>query len=221
MKAKKLRQALQELAEEGVVFDDVLIVEDGAMREHAIRDLLASGPYPARNIDQNIADLAAQVAACARGAEGLRQLAAQQGQGVVTRYMAYVQAHAEAMARRMIATLSDGTFRYALEEQPAILGLAGLASTFSRWEAMDRMEIYGGKAALDRVEALASFADAHGHTLLELAFAWLLSSSAVASVIAGARTVGQVMANAGAATWRLSPAPRSSTATTWPCRERG
>lgn len=35
-----------------------------------------------------------------------------------------------------------------------ILGLAGLASTFSRWEAIDHMEIYGGKAALDRVEAL-------------------------------------------------------------------
>ena len=35
-----------------------------------------------------------------------------------------------------------------------ILGLAGLASTFSRWEAIDRMEIYGGKPALDRVEAL-------------------------------------------------------------------
>lgn len=35
-----------------------------------------------------------------------------------------------------------------------ILGLAGLASTFSRWEAIDRMEIFGGRAALDRVEAL-------------------------------------------------------------------
>ncbi|MGO1304063.1 MAG: hydantoinase B/oxoprolinase family protein, partial [Sphingomonas parapaucimobilis] len=104
------------LADEGVVFDDVLIVEDGAMREQAIRDLLASGPYPARNIDQNIADLAAQVAACARGADGLRHLAAQQGQGVVTRYMAHVQAHAEAMARRMIATLSDGAFRYELDD---------------------------------------------------------------------------------------------------------
>ncbi len=104
------------LADEGVVFDDVLIVDNGAMREAAIRELLASGPYPARNIDQNIADLAAQVAACARGADGLRQLAAQQGQGVVTRYMAHVQAHAEAMARRMIATLSDGAFRYALDD---------------------------------------------------------------------------------------------------------
>jgi ribonuclease Z len=35
-----------------------------------------------------------------------------------------------------------------------ILGLAGLASTFSRWEAIDRMHIYGGKWALDRVESL-------------------------------------------------------------------
>ena len=35
-----------------------------------------------------------------------------------------------------------------------ILGLAGLASTFSRWEMIDQMEIYGGKWALDRVEAL-------------------------------------------------------------------
>ncbi len=108
------------LADEGVVFDDVLIVEDGTLREAAIRDLLGSGPYPARNIDQNIADLAAQVAACARGAEGLRQLAARQGGEVVTRYMAHVQAHAEAMARRMISTLEDGRFRYALDDGAAV-----------------------------------------------------------------------------------------------------
>lgn len=108
------------LADEGVVFDDMLIVEDGVLREAPIRELLAGGPYPARNIDQNIADLAAQVAACARGAEGLRQLAKQQGQGVVTRYMAHVQAHAEAMARRMIATLSDGHFRYTLDDGAAV-----------------------------------------------------------------------------------------------------
>jgi ribonuclease Z len=35
-----------------------------------------------------------------------------------------------------------------------ILGLAGLASTFARWEMIDQMEIYGGRWALDRVEAL-------------------------------------------------------------------
>lgn len=108
------------LADEGVVFDDVLIVADGGLRERAIRDLLAGGAHPARNIDQNIADLAAQVAACARGAAGLRDLAARQGAGVVTRYMAHVQSHAEAMARRMIATLSDGRFRYELDDGAAV-----------------------------------------------------------------------------------------------------
>ena len=104
------------IADEGVIFDDVLIVSDGVMQSDAIRALLSGGPHPARNIDQNLADLAAQVAACARGAEGLRQLAAQQGTGVVTRYMAHVQAHAEAMARRMIAGLADGDFAHALDD---------------------------------------------------------------------------------------------------------
>ncbi|MDR6786681.1 5-oxoprolinase (ATP-hydrolyzing) [Sphingomonas sp. BE138] len=108
------------LAEEGVVFDDVLIVDDGALLESPIRNLLAGGRYPARNIDQNIADLAAQVAACARGADGLRGLVARHGAAVVTGYMAHVQAHAEAMARRLIATLPDGRFRYPLDNGSAV-----------------------------------------------------------------------------------------------------
>ena len=108
------------LAEEGVVFDDVLIVDDGQLLEAPIRALLAGGAYPARNIDQNVADLAAQVAACARGAEGLRKLVARHGAPVVSGYMAHVQAHAEAMARRLIATLPDGRFRYALDNGAAV-----------------------------------------------------------------------------------------------------
>jgi aryl-alcohol dehydrogenase-like predicted oxidoreductase len=55
-------------------------------------------------------------------------------------------------------------------------------------------------------EALADFAAARGHSLLELAFSWLLSHRVVASVIAGAMTPEQVGANAGAAGWRLSAA---------------
>jgi aryl-alcohol dehydrogenase-like predicted oxidoreductase len=56
----------------------------------------------------------------------------------------------------------------------------------------------------DRVERLNAWADARGHSILELAFAWLLAKPTVGSVIAGATTVTQVHANA-AATWRLSP----------------
>jgi aryl-alcohol dehydrogenase-like predicted oxidoreductase len=56
----------------------------------------------------------------------------------------------------------------------------------------------------DRLEALEAFATARGHTLLELAFAWLLGHPAVATVIAGAAKPGQVSANAGAVGWQLT-----------------
>ncbi|HJM90145.1 MAG TPA: aldo/keto reductase [Dehalococcoidia bacterium] len=55
----------------------------------------------------------------------------------------------------------------------------------------------------DKVEALETFAQGRGHTLLELAFSWLASQSHVGSVIAGATKPEQVTANAAAASWRL------------------
>ena len=57
---------------------------------------------------------------------------------------------------------------------------------------------------LRRTEAWAAFAAARGHTLLELAFAFLLARPEVASVIAGAKTAAQAARNASAAGWRLS-----------------
>ena len=59
---------------------------------------------------------------------------------------------------------------------------------------------------LDLVERLVAFSESRGHTLLELAFSWLLSRPTVASVIAGATRPEQVHANASAATWMLSDA---------------
>jgi len=68
-----------------------------------------------------------------------------------------------------------------------------------------------GAAALsdknfDKLEKLAAWAGGRGHTLLELAFAWLLGHGVVASVIAGATRPEQVAANVSAAAWRLTPA---------------
>jgi len=57
---------------------------------------------------------------------------------------------------------------------------------------------------LDKVEKLIAFAESHGHTLLELAFSWLLERPMVASVIAGATSPEQVHANAHAADWDLT-----------------
>jgi aryl-alcohol dehydrogenase-like predicted oxidoreductase len=59
---------------------------------------------------------------------------------------------------------------------------------------------------LDIVEKLVAYAESHDHTILELAFSWLLSRTMVASVIAGATSPDQVRANAVAADWTLSDA---------------
>jgi aryl-alcohol dehydrogenase-like predicted oxidoreductase len=56
------------------------------------------------------------------------------------------------------------------------------------------------------VEKLISFAESHGHTILDLAFSWLLAHPATSSVIAGATKAEQVQANAAAANWQLSSA---------------
>ncbi len=53
-------------------------------------------------------------------------------------------------------------------------------------------------------EKLADFASKHGHSLIELAFSWLLAQKPVASVIAGATRPEQVTQNVGAGNWRLS-----------------
>jgi aryl-alcohol dehydrogenase-like predicted oxidoreductase len=62
---------------------------------------------------------------------------------------------------------------------------------------------------IEKVEALSRFAQGRDHTLLELAFGWLLSHRVVASVIAGATSAGQVQQNANAAGWQLTDEERS------------
>ena len=104
------------LDQEGIIFDNFLLVEAGLLREAETRALLASGAYPARNIDMNIADLAAQVAACARGTQGLLDACALYGSAVVRAYMDHVLDHAEEIVRRLIPTLSSGSFAYELDD---------------------------------------------------------------------------------------------------------
>jgi aryl-alcohol dehydrogenase-like predicted oxidoreductase len=67
-----------------------------------------------------------------------------------------------------------------------------------------------GAAALNdknfnKVEKLTAWAEERGHTLLELAFAWLLGHEVVSSVIAGATSPEQVKTNAAATAWELTP----------------
>ncbi|WP_066683003.1 hydantoinase B/oxoprolinase family protein [Caulobacter sp. CCH9-E1] len=102
--------------EEGVLIENFLLVEGGRFREAETRALLASGKWPARNPDQNIGDLKAQIAACARGAEALTAMVAEFGQDVVEAYMAHVQDNAEEAVRRVLATMKSGAFAYELDD---------------------------------------------------------------------------------------------------------
>jgi 5-oxoprolinase (ATP-hydrolysing) len=101
--------------EEGVLIDNVLLVDEGRFLEVELRALLGSGDWPARNPDRNVADLKAQVAACARGANELRRVAAEQGRGAVDAYMGHVMAYAEEAVRRLIGRLRDGAFTYEMD----------------------------------------------------------------------------------------------------------
>lgn len=101
--------------EEGVLITNFKLVEGGRLREHELRELLAGGPYPARNIDQNLADLRAQVAANEKGREELLHMVEAFGLDVVHAYMQHVQDNAEESVRRAIARLTDGEFTQLLD----------------------------------------------------------------------------------------------------------
>jgi aryl-alcohol dehydrogenase-like predicted oxidoreductase len=74
----------------------------------------------------------------------------------------------------------------------------------SRFAAMSFFASVASDENYDRVEALTEFAEARGHTILELAVAWLAAQDGVGTVICGATTPEQVRANAAAADWRLT-----------------
>ncbi len=101
--------------EEGVLLDNVQLVRDGRLLEDEMRTLLAGGRYPARNIEQNLADLRAQVASCAKGAHELARMAAHFGLPVVNAYMRHVQDNAEESVRRVLSVLRDGEFSYPMD----------------------------------------------------------------------------------------------------------
>ncbi len=106
--------------DEGVLIDDFLLVDAGALREAETRALFAAGPHPSRNVDQNLADLKAQVAACARGAEELARMVGEFGRPAVEAYMGHVQANAEEAVRRAIAALKPGAFELEMDDGAVI-----------------------------------------------------------------------------------------------------
>ncbi|MDP1618845.1 hydantoinase B/oxoprolinase family protein [Phenylobacterium sp.] len=106
--------------EEGVLIDDFLLVDAGRLRDSETRTLFASGSYPSRNVDQNMADLKAQVASCARGGDELTRMVGEFGRPVVAAYMGHVQDNAEESVRRAIAALKPGWFELEMDDGAVI-----------------------------------------------------------------------------------------------------
>ena len=101
--------------EEGVLIDNFLLVEEGRLREEETVALLGSGRYPARNIEQNLADLRAMIAANEKGVQELRRMVEHFGLDVVHAYMRHVQDNAEEAVRRVIDVLKPGEFSYEMD----------------------------------------------------------------------------------------------------------
>ena len=108
------------IEDEGVLIENFLLVEGGRLREAEARALFSSAPKPARDIDRNIADLKAQIAACVRGVQELERLVVHYGRDGVAAYMRHVQDNAEEQIRRVIDRLKPGSFRVEMDNGAAV-----------------------------------------------------------------------------------------------------
>ncbi|HEX5764549.1 MAG TPA: hydantoinase B/oxoprolinase family protein, partial [Woeseiaceae bacterium] len=101
--------------EEGVLIDNVWLVRDGRFREAEVRTLFGNARYPARNVEQNLADLKAQLAANRQGIRQLQRAVERYGLATVQAYLKFVRENAAASVRRLLGTLSNGSFEYPLD----------------------------------------------------------------------------------------------------------
>ncbi len=133
------------LDEEGVLFDNFHLVRDGRIAEAELRARLGGGAHPARNPDQTIADLRAQIAANEKGVQELQAMVGQFGHATVAAYMRHVQDNAEESVRRVIAELplwlrdaADDRGRFALAlDNGAVIRVAVSVDAAAREATID------------------------------------------------------------------------------------
>ncbi|KUN20973.1 5-oxoprolinase [Streptomyces antibioticus] len=100
------------IEEEGILFDNWLLAENGRFREEETLRLLTETRYPSRNPRTNLADLRAQIAANRKGVDEVTRMIETYGLDVVQAYMRHVQDNAEESVRRVVDTLDDGEYAY-------------------------------------------------------------------------------------------------------------
>jgi 5-oxoprolinase (ATP-hydrolysing) len=112
--------ASRDVHEEGVLFDNWLLVANGEFREAETFALLTRAQHPSRNPVTNLADLRAQIAANEKGVAEVRAMIEHFGLDVVQAYMRHVQDNAEEAVRRVIDALDVGTYRYEMDSGAVI-----------------------------------------------------------------------------------------------------
>ncbi|WP_435104185.1 hydantoinase B/oxoprolinase family protein [Arhodomonas sp. AD133] len=130
------------IEQEGVLIDNFHLVEAGTFREDAVRELFTGGDYPVRDIEQNLNDLRAQIAANEKGARELRGMIAQFGLDVVHAYMRHVQDNAEEQVRRVIDVLDDCAYSLPMDSGAEIR----VAVTVDRAQRRARIDFTGTSA---------------------------------------------------------------------------
>ncbi|MDJ0613613.1 MAG: hydantoinase B/oxoprolinase family protein [Rhizobiaceae bacterium] len=106
--------------EEGVLIDNFKLVKAGVIDEAGMREILTDHPWPARNPDQNMADIRAQIASNERGVTELRKMVDHFSLEVVQAYMQHVQDNAEESVRRLIDSLSDCEYTHTTDNDQQI-----------------------------------------------------------------------------------------------------
>ncbi|MGH3876339.1 MAG: hydantoinase B/oxoprolinase family protein [Actinophytocola sp.] len=110
----------RDVHEEGVLFDNWLLVEDGRLREAETLEHLSSARYPSRDPQTNLTDLRAKIAANHKGVAEVGKMIDHFGLDVVGAYMRHVQDNAEEAVRRVIDALDDGEYRYEMDSGAVI-----------------------------------------------------------------------------------------------------
>ena len=103
------------IEQEGILIDNFYLVRAGELQMESVRELFANSKYPARNPEQNIADLNAQLAANQQGIRQLEKTIDRYGLPLVQSYLRFVRINAATSVRRLLGTLHDGSFCYELD----------------------------------------------------------------------------------------------------------
>ncbi|AYY15714.1 5-oxoprolinase [Actinobacteria bacterium YIM 96077] len=135
----------RDIHEEGVLFDNWLLVEAGQFREPETIRLLTEAAYPSRSPATNLADLRAQIAANEKGVAEVRRMIEHFGLDVVQAYMRHVQDNAEEAVRRVIDALTDGAYVYEMDNGARI----DVSVTVDRDRRSATIDFTGTSAQLD------------------------------------------------------------------------